>query len=59
MLKRPLTVSSGGNTRFKNPNYKRDYTKIAMTKIDIEYDNTIASDDEQYQKAADLGYMNP
>jgi hypothetical protein len=30
-----------------------------MEKIDIEYDDTIASDYEEYQKAACLGYVNP
>jgi hypothetical protein len=59
MLKHPLTMSSGGKVRFKNPNYKRDCTKIAIDKIDIEYDDTIASDYEQCHKAACLGYVNP
>jgi hypothetical protein len=30
-----------------------------MKKIDIEYDDTIASDYEQCQTAAYLGYVNP
>jgi hypothetical protein len=38
---------------------KRDCTKIATEKIDIKYDDTIASDYEQCQKAACLGYVNP
>jgi hypothetical protein len=52
MLKYPLTISSSGKLKFKNPNYKRDCTKIAMEKIDIKYDDTIASDYDQCQKAA-------
>jgi hypothetical protein len=58
MLKHPLTLSSSGKARFKNPNCKKDCTKIATAKIDIKYDDTIASDYEQCQKAACLGYMN-
>jgi hypothetical protein len=46
MLKHPLTMSSGGKAQFKNPNCKIDCTKIAMEKLDIEYDDTIASDYE-------------
>jgi hypothetical protein len=38
---------------------KEDYTKIATKKIDIEYDDTIASNYNSYQKAACLGYVNP
>jgi hypothetical protein len=30
-----------------------------MEKIDIEYDDTIASDSEQCQIAACMGYVNP
>jgi hypothetical protein len=52
-------MSSGGKARFKNLNYKSDYTKIATEKIDIKYDDTIASDYDQCQKAACLGYVNP
>jgi hypothetical protein len=44
MFKHSLTMSSGGNIQFKNPNCKRDCTKIAMEKIDIEYNDTIAFD---------------
>jgi hypothetical protein len=36
-----------------------DYTKLAREKIDIEYDDTIAFDYEQYQKVVCLGYVNP
>jgi hypothetical protein len=59
MLKHPVAMSSGGKVRFKNPNCNRNCTKIATEKIDIDYDDTIASDDEQCQKAACLGYVNP
>jgi hypothetical protein len=59
MFKHPLTISSGGNTRFNNPNCKKDYTKIALEKIDINYDDTIASDYEHCQKAGCLRYLNP
>jgi hypothetical protein len=59
MLKHSLTISSGSNLQFSNPNCKRDWTKRITEKIDIEYNNTIASDYEQCQKAASLGYVNP
>jgi hypothetical protein len=59
MLKHPLTLSSNGKARFKNTNCKRNCIKIAIKKIDIKYDDTIAFDYEQYQKAQCLGYMNP
>jgi hypothetical protein len=52
-------MSGGGKARFKNPNCKRDCTKIAMEKIDIKYDDTIGSNYEQCQKAAYVGYVNP
>jgi hypothetical protein len=58
MLKHPLTMSSSGKARFKNTNCKTDCTKIATEKIDIEYDDTIASDYVQCQGAACLGYVN-
>jgi hypothetical protein len=59
MLKHPLTISSSGKARFKNPNCKKNCTKIATEKIDIEYDDTIASECEQCHKAVCLGYVNP
>jgi hypothetical protein len=59
MLKHPWTMSSGGKVGDSNPKCKRDCTKRVMKKIDIEYDDTIASDYEQYQKAACLGYVHP
>jgi hypothetical protein len=59
MLQDPLTISRGSKARFKNPKYKRDWTKIAIETIDIEYNNTIASNNEQFQKAVYLGYVNP
>jgi hypothetical protein len=59
MHQHPLTLSSGGKAQFKNLNRKRDYTKIGMEKIDIKYDDTIASDYEQCQKAVYLRYVNP
>jgi hypothetical protein len=59
MLKHYLTMSSGSKARFKNPNCKRDCTKIAMNKIDIKYDDTIVSDYKQCQKSVCLGYVNP
>jgi hypothetical protein len=52
-------MSSKDNAQFKNPNCKWDCIKIATEKIDIEYDDTIASDYEQCQKAVCLGYVNP
>jgi hypothetical protein len=58
MHKCPLTMSSGGKAGFKNLNCKRDCTKIAMKDINIVYDDTIASDYEQCQKAACLEYVN-
>jgi hypothetical protein len=59
ILKHPLTMSSGGKVQFKNTNCKMDHTKRAMKKIDIQYDDNIACDYEQCQKAASLGYVNP
>jgi hypothetical protein len=59
MLKHPLTISSGGKARFKNPNCKENYSKIATANIDIQYDDTIAFNYEQCRKAAYLGYVNP
>jgi hypothetical protein len=52
-------MSSSGKPRFKNPNYKRDCTKIATANIDIEYDDALASDYEQCQNTACLEYGNP
>jgi hypothetical protein len=45
--------------RFNHPNCYIDYIKIAMEKIDIEYNETIAFDSEQSQKAVCVGYVNP
>jgi hypothetical protein len=45
-LKDLLTMSSDRKQQFKNPNYKRDCSKIGMEKIAIKYDDTIASDYE-------------
>jgi hypothetical protein len=59
MLQHPLTISSSGKAPFKNPKCKRDCTKIATNKRDIDYDDMIASDYEQYQKVACFGYVNP
>jgi hypothetical protein len=59
MLKHPLTMLSGSKVRFKHPICKKDCTKIATETIDIEYNDTIASDYDQCQKAACLGYVNP
>jgi hypothetical protein len=59
MLTDPMTMSTGGKVQFKTPNCKKSSTKIPTEKIDIEYDNTTASDYEQCQKAACLGYVNP
>jgi hypothetical protein len=42
-----------------NPNCKRHSTKIAIEKIDMEYNEIIASGYEQCQKVAYLGYVNP
>jgi hypothetical protein len=58
MLKHLLTLSSRGNAQFKNPNCKRDCTKLATEKKDIKYDDTIASDYEQCPKVACFGYVN-
>jgi hypothetical protein len=58
MLKHPLPISSGGKGRFSNPNCKRDDTNRVKDKIGIKYDDTIASDYEQSQTIACLGYVN-
>jgi hypothetical protein len=58
-LRHHLTISSGGKTRFSNPNCKSDCTKRVTEKIDIEYDDTIASDNKQSQNAAYLEHVNP
>jgi hypothetical protein len=52
-------MSSGGKIRFSNPDCKRHCTKRVTEKIDNEYDDTIASDYKQCQKAACLEYVNP
>jgi hypothetical protein len=50
---------SGGKSRFSNLNCIRDCTNRVTEKIDIEYDETIASDYEQCQKVEFFGYLNP
>jgi hypothetical protein len=52
-------MSSDNKAQFKNSDCNRDCTKIAVEKIDIEYNTTTASDYKQYQKVAYLGYVNP
>jgi hypothetical protein len=47
MLKYSLMMSSGGQAQFSNLNCKKDYTKRVTEKIDIKYDDTIASDYKQ------------
>ena len=59
MLKNPMMMSKVGKIRFSNPRCEKDCTKKVTEKIDIEYDDTIASDYEQCQKAACLGYVSP
>jgi hypothetical protein len=48
MLAHALTMSSGSKVQYKYPNCKRDCSKIAVEKRDIEYDDTMASDSGQY-----------
>jgi hypothetical protein len=59
MLKHPLTMLTGCKACFKNSNCKRDCPKLGLETIDIEYDDSIASDSEQCQKVAIVGYVNP
>jgi hypothetical protein len=59
MHKHTLTMSRYSKAGFKNPNCKRDCTKMAAENLDIEYNDTIASDYEQCLKVACLGYVNP
>jgi hypothetical protein len=52
-------MSSDGKAYFSYSNCKRDCINRVTEIIDISYDDTIASDYEQCQKAACFGYVNP
>jgi hypothetical protein len=59
MLIHSLNISSGDKAWFSNLDCEMDWKNRGTAKIDIDYDDTLASDYEQCHQAVCLGYVKP